>query len=64
MPPARGAARKMQGSITHYDVLRHPWIIIRHFGPALYLRALRAALGRKPCTFLGVLYSARNEQVS
>jgi len=45
----------MQGVITGGDVLRHTITIIRLWGPACYLRLLRATLTRRSCTFLEVL---------
>ncbi len=46
----------MMGVITSKDVILHPFTIVRFWGIATYLSCLRAALSRKPCTFLGVLY--------
>ncbi len=46
----------MMGAITGKDVLRHSFTIVRLWGVATYLSCLRAALTRKPSTFLGVLY--------
>ncbi|BDG07659.1 hypothetical protein AMPC_07720 [Anaeromyxobacter paludicola] len=46
----------MQGTITGRDVLRHSFTILRLWGPACYLRCLRAAVSRQPSTFLAVLY--------
>jgi hypothetical protein len=37
-------------------VLLHSLTIIRCWGPACYLRCLRAAVSGRQCTFLGVLY--------
>jgi hypothetical protein len=42
----------MSGVITGKDVVRHSFLIVRLFGPRCYLRCLRAALSRKPSTFL------------
>ena len=48
----------MQGVITARDVLLHPLLIVREFGPGAYLRCLRAALSGRPCTFLGALFGS------
>lgn len=40
------------GVITGRDVLRHPVTIVRCFGPAAYVRCVRAALSGRPVTFL------------
>lgn len=45
----------MQGVITGRDVLRHSFTILRLWGPATYLRCLRAMFTRRPCTFLEVI---------
>jgi hypothetical protein len=45
----------MQGVITGGDVLRHTFTIVRLWGPACYLRLLRAMVTRRSCTFLEVL---------
>jgi len=45
----------MSGLITTKDVLRHPVIIVRAWGPLAYVRCLRAALSRSPTTFLAVV---------
>jgi hypothetical protein len=45
----------MQGTITARDVIRHGLTIVRLWGPRCYLRCLRAALSRRPSTFLSVL---------
>jgi hypothetical protein len=44
----------MRGTITTWDILRHPLLIIRGFGPSCYLRCVGAALSRRPTTFLDV----------
>jgi hypothetical protein len=44
----------MRGTITTWDILRHPLLIIRGFGPSCYLRCVTAALSRRPTTFLDV----------
>ncbi|BDG02111.1 hypothetical protein [Anaeromyxobacter oryzae] len=44
----------MRGLITGKDVLRHGFTILRWYGPACYLRCLRALASRTPCTFLSV----------
>jgi hypothetical protein len=49
----------MQGSITARDVLLHSVTILRLFGPAVYLRCLRAMVERRPCTFLEMLGDGR-----
>jgi hypothetical protein len=45
----------MRGAITARDVLRYGATIIRNWGPGCYLACLRAALSRRPTTFLDVL---------
>jgi hypothetical protein len=45
----------MQGCITGRDVLRHPIMICKLWGPGCYLRCLRAVVSRRPCTFLEVV---------
>ncbi len=49
--------RRMQGSITSKDVLRHSLTILRLWGPSCYVRCLRAIVSGKPCTFLEVINS-------
>ncbi len=48
----------MRGTITAKEVLLEMPTIVRLWGPACYLRCLRAALSRKPSTFLEVLCRA------
>lgn len=48
----------VRGTITGKDVLLHSVTILRLWGPAVYLRCLRAMWRRKPCTFLGVVSEA------
>ncbi len=48
----------MRGVITGQDVFLHGFTIIREFGPAAYLRCLRALLRRRPTTFLAVVVGA------
>jgi hypothetical protein len=45
----------MRGTITARDVILNTATIVRLWGPACYVRCLRAALSRRPCTFLDVL---------
>ncbi len=45
----------MKGLITGRDVLVHAFTIVRLFGARAWLRCLRAALGRRPTTFLAAL---------
>jgi len=45
----------MRGTITAKEVLRHGPTIVRLWGASCYLACLRAALSRRPCTFLEVL---------
>ena len=45
----------MRGTITAKEVFRHGPTIIRIWGPTCYLACVRAALSRRPCTFLDVL---------
>ncbi len=42
----------MRGVITGKHVVLHAVTIIRLWGPRTYLRCVRAALGRRPTTFL------------
>lgn len=42
----------MQGTITGWDVVRHPVLILRGFGPRCYVRCLLAVLSRRRTTFL------------
>ena len=46
----------VKGTITGRDVILHSLTILRYWGPTCYLRCLRAAVSRKPSTFLAVLY--------
>jgi hypothetical protein len=50
----------VKGTITGRDVLVHSLTILRYWGPACYLRCLRAAVSRRPCTFLNVLYAKQD----
>ncbi len=45
----------MRGAITGKDVILQSFRIVRLWGLGTYLACLRAALSRKPSTFLGVL---------
>jgi hypothetical protein len=45
----------MQGRITSRDVLRHPVLICRSWGPRSYLRCLRAIVTLQRCTFLQLI---------
>ncbi len=49
----------MQGTITSKDVLLHSVTILRLWGPAVYVRCLKAIASRRACTFLEVLASGR-----
>lgn len=49
----------VRGTITGKDVIIHSLTILRLWGPSVYIRCLRAVVGRKPCTFLGVISSAQ-----
>lgn len=49
----------VQGTITGKDVLLHSFTIVRLWGPAVYVRLLRAVVARRPCTFLGVIAEER-----
>ena len=42
----------MMGCITTKDVLRHPVLICRLWGPRCYLKCLRAVMSGRTCTFL------------
>lgn len=44
----------MRGAITGWDVVRHPILIVRGFGPRCYLRCVIAVLSRRKTTFLEV----------
>ncbi len=46
----------MRGVITARHVIRHSLSIVRLWGVATYFNCLWAAVSRKQCTFLGVLY--------
>ena len=46
----------MRGAITGRDVIFHSVAIVRLWGVGTWLQCLRAALTRRPSTFLGVLY--------
>jgi hypothetical protein len=54
---ARAARREdgMKGTITTREVIRYAPTIIRCWGTGCYLACLRAALSRRPSTFLEVL---------
>ena len=49
----------MRGIITGRDVLSHPLIIMRFWGPAAYVRCLRALVWRRSSTFLDVVLARR-----
>jgi hypothetical protein len=55
------AARRMhvrdlvQGAITTRDILRHSLTILRLWGPACYVRCLRAIVSGRTCTFLELI---------
>jgi hypothetical protein len=49
----------VQGTITSRDVLLHSLTILRLWGPAFYVRCLKAIASGRTCTFLDVL--ARRE---
>ena len=49
----------MQGAITGKDVLRNSITIVRLWGPATYLRCLRALVSGRPATFLTVAFASR-----
>ncbi|HEX9244328.1 MAG TPA: hypothetical protein VF875_17960 [Anaeromyxobacter sp.] len=49
----------MHGAITSRDVLLHTVTIVRLWGPAFYVRCLRAIASGRTCTFLDVLASKR-----
>ena len=48
----------MRGAITGKDVILHSFSIVRLWGIGAYLACLRAAIARRPSTFLGTLYPA------
>ncbi len=45
----------MRGTITAIEVFRYGPTILRIWGASCYLRCVRAALSRRPSTFLEVL---------
>jgi hypothetical protein len=45
----------VRGAITSRDILVHSVAIVRLFGPAVYVRCLRAIWSGRVCTFLEVL---------
>lgn len=47
----------MRGFITRKDVLKHSLTIIRLWGLRRYVRCLRAAVSRKPSTFLQIVWA-------
>lgn len=49
----------MRGSITSKDVLLHSFTIVRLFGPAFYIRCVRAIASGRSCTFLDFLAERR-----
>jgi hypothetical protein len=49
----------MRGCITGRDVLRHPYMICRLWGPGCYLRCLRAVMTGQRCTFLELVVVKR-----
>jgi hypothetical protein len=53
------SVRSVQGTITSKDVLLHSFTILRLWGPAFYVRCIRAIASRRSCTFLEVLASDR-----
>lgn len=63
--PGSAPASKMQrpgdvqGSITSRDVLLHSFTILRLWGPAFYLRCVKAIASGRNCTFLEVLAQTR-----
>jgi hypothetical protein len=46
----------MRGVITGKDVFRHSLTIVLLWGPRCYLRCVRAALSKRPSTFLEVVW--------
>jgi len=42
----------MRGTITSWDVVRHPVLILRGFGPVCYLRCILAVVSGRRTTFL------------
>jgi len=49
----------VQGTITSRDVLIHSVTILRLWGPAFYVRCIRAIASGRHCTFLHVLARER-----
>ncbi len=50
----------MKGLITSRDVVTQAFTIVRLWGLATYLRCLRAALSRRPTTFLAIVSAGPN----
>jgi len=49
----------VRGSITSKDLLFHAFTIVRLFGPAFYLRCVKAIASGRSCTFLEFLAKRR-----
>lgn len=49
----------VHGTITSKDVFLHSFTILRLWGPAFYLRCVKAIASGRPCTFLEVLAERR-----
>jgi hypothetical protein len=50
----------VRGLITSKEVVLHGPTIVRFWGLRTYLRCLRAALSRRPSTFLAVVHAVRS----
>jgi hypothetical protein len=57
--PLMQRVARVHGTITGKDVILHSFTIVRLWGPGVYVRLLRALMGRRHCTFLGVLFESR-----
>jgi hypothetical protein len=53
----------MKGLITNREVVTQAFTIVRLFGFGTYLRCLRAAVSRRPTTFLAIVSAGALEGV-
>jgi hypothetical protein len=56
----KGDGIVVRGLITSKEVVLHGPTIVRLWGLRTYLRCLRAALSRRPSTFLAVVHAVRS----
>jgi hypothetical protein len=47
----------MRGLIKGRDVVRHFWLVCRHFGPRCAWRCATALVSRRPSTFLNIAFA-------